>query len=147
MKPYYRLFVKKPIELLDALLCIFNEQAKISFEGEFSSRLFEELPDLSTDLNEPCLGSMGRPEQNFVIIPITADTVDILRKKVLHQVGLRKNVAHVLISKNDKLVFWSYDWFHRYCVGLSIMVPEAQVIEFCERGILKEYEIIRDRKA
>lgn len=141
MTPYYRLVVKKPIELLDALLCIFKEQARISFEGKLSPRLFEELPVVSTEPIEPHLRNTSYPKQDFVIIPITAVTLDILRKKVLPQVGLRKNVLHVLISKKDKLVFCSYDCFHP-CVGLSLVVPEAQVIALCEKGILKEYKII-----
>ena len=141
MKPYYRLVVKKPIELLDALLCFFKEQSRISFEGEFSLRLFEELPVVSTEPIEPHL-RQTYPKEDFVIIPITAVTLDILRRKILPQVGLRKNVAHVLISKNDKLVFSACDCFHRDCVGLSLVVPEAQVIALCEKTILKEYEII-----
>jgi len=140
MTRYYRLVVKKPIELLDALLCIFKEQARISFEGKLSSRLFEELPIVSTESIKPHLRQTV-PKQDFFIIPITAVTLDILRKKVLPQVGLRKNVLHVLISKNDKLVFCSYDCFSP-CVGLSLVVPEAQVIALCEKGILKEYKII-----
>jgi len=141
MKPYYRLVVKKPIELLDALLCIFKEQARISFDGKLSSRLFEEIPVVGTQPIEPHLRNTHSKE-NFLIIPITAVTLDILRKKVLPQVGLRKNVECVLISKKDKLVFWAYDWFHKDCVGLSLIVPEAQVIALCKKGILKEYKII-----
>jgi hypothetical protein len=142
MTPYYRLVVKKPIELLDVLLCIFKEQAKISFEGKLSSRLFEKIPGTSTQPVEPLVRNTIQPKQDFVIIPITAVTLDILRKKILPQVGLRKNVLHVLISKNDKLVFSACDCFYPDCVGLSLIVPEDNVIALCEKGILKEYKII-----
>ena len=142
MTSYYKLVVQNPIELLDALLCIFKEQAKISFEGDLSSCSFGEIPGVSTQPVEPLVRSTIHPKQDFVIIPIIAATLEILRKKVLPQVGLRKNILHVLISKNDELVFWSYDWFHKDCVGLSLIVPEDNVIALCEKGILKEYKII-----
>jgi hypothetical protein len=142
MTPYYRLVVKKPIELLDVLLCIFKEQAKISFEGDLSSCSFEEIPGTRTQPVEPLVRSTIYPKQDFVIIPIMASTLEIIRKKVLPQVGLRKNVLHVLISKNDKLVFWAYDCFDQDCVGLSLSVPENQVMALCEKGILKEYKIV-----
>jgi hypothetical protein len=75
--------VQKPIELLDVLLCIFKEQAKISFEGKLPSCSFEEIHGVSTQPIEPFQRNTICPKQDFIIIPITHVTLDIIRTKVL----------------------------------------------------------------
>ena len=78
------------------------------------------------------------PRQDFVILPLDDESIQLIEKRVLHLVGLRSRVIHVQIEQAGKLVFGSYDNFHRDCVWVSEVVGvdllERMVTEFVLRS-------------
>ena len=142
MNRVYKLVVKKPISLMEALISLFSDGAAISFEGKLSSSLFLGIPDALTEPVEPFKRYTISPKQDYAIVPITTLTSEILRKRILPQIGLRKNVEHVHIVKDGEIVFYSYDCFDKDCVGLAPKIDEDKLRKLKDEGVLKDYKLI-----
>ena len=137
----YRLVVKKPLELLSAILDCFSG-ADLSFEGDLSACSFERIEGKRTEPLEPFVRNTIFPKQDFVILPITPESTAVLRTEILPRVGLRQRVAHVLIGQDNELLFWAYDWFDKDCVGMVDSVPTELLQKLKEASALADYTLI-----
>jgi hypothetical protein len=102
--------------LLKMVLEKFCGGAYVSFEGDLSQLNMRDLRDHSFTPTEVLKRNTLQPLLDFVIIPLDADTTEILLKRVLPRVGLRARVTHIQIEKEGKLLFGAYDNFDADCV-------------------------------
>jgi hypothetical protein len=155
----YRLAVRMPIKLLEALLDLFCGAARIAFEGDLSKCDLRGIPVVanesigtlkrSTSNKTDWLRAHGRedllrnppePESSFVVLSIEAETRDLIKRQILPQIGLRRRVYHVLIEKSGELVFASYDCFDPDSVWITDTLPEGFLASLVETKALKAYE-------
>ncbi len=114
----YRLVVRHPMKLLAAILDEFRGDGRLSLEGDLSQC---DLRGISVVANEP-IGVLRRntlyPQQDFVVLPLDADTPELIKRQILPRVGIRNRVIHLPIEKGGKLVFAAYDPFDPDCVWI-----------------------------
>ena len=77
-----------------------------------------------------------------MILPLDADTVDIIIRQIFPRVGLYRKVWHILIEKDDALVFAAYDRFHPDCVWVSRSVGEDLLKQLVEDQVIREYKLV-----
>ena len=136
----YQLIVKKPIELLAILIENFCGNANLALEGELSHQDFSQIPGTSKIPTNILVRNTIWPEQDFIIMPIEVGTKDLIKGKILSQVGLRTNVLHILLEKEGVLVFAAYDTFDPDSVWLSNKADKKLLEELREARIIGGYK-------
>ncbi len=137
----YRLKVKKSIELVKAVIELFSGNAHLSLEGQLKGKDFSFVEGIATEPTEILKRNTLEPQHhNFVILPVEAGTKEIIKQKILPQVGLRQNVFHVLMEKEGKLVFAAYDNFDSDGVWITGEVSEDWLEELLQQKVIKFFE-------
>jgi hypothetical protein len=136
----YILEVNEPIKLLKAIIDMFYGNAYISMEGRLKANDFSFINGISKEPTEILKRNTIEPRQDFIIFPLEADTKEIIKQKVLSQIGLRKNIDHILVQKDGKLVFAAYDNFDSECVWIMEEVTEKWLEELHQQDILKSFK-------
>ena len=80
-----------------------------------------------------------QPEQDFILVPLSRENVAALKQSIFPRIGLSERVVHILISRGGQLVFWSYDCFHRDCVGVEGAFDRYLLTELKNRNVLHEF--------
>ncbi len=138
----YRLTVRRPIKLMEALLDVFGTGARLSLEGDLSKCNLRGIPVLSTEPSGVLVRHTLSPRQDFVIILLDETTKDQIKRQILPVVGIRNRVHHVLIERDGRLVFVSNDWFEEGSVWVSNHVTEELLAALVESGALRKYEVV-----
>lgn len=136
----YRLTVRQPIKLLEALVDVFGTDARLSLEGDLSQCHVHRIPVVSTEPQGVLVRNTLWPRQDFIIIPLNAETTNHIKRYILPTVGIRNRVHHVLIESGEQLVFASYDWFGEDSVWVSKEVTEEVLAALVESRALRRYE-------
>ncbi len=91
-------------------------EAHISFEGDLSRCSFP--PSLSPSLDEtPALRRQTlAPKQDFVVFPLTSESVRPILDVVLPDNRCLADIIHIQIEKAGQLQFGSYDEFDDRCI-------------------------------
>ena len=134
----YCLDVKDEAGLLIAVMKNLMGNAHISFEGNLSDYNFNQIPGAS----KKELGQIKRctlfPKEDFIVLPLETETIDIISAKVSKNDRAREYIIHCQIEKNGRLEFGTYDNFSDIFTGPAISR------EFLERllskGILESFE-------
>jgi hypothetical protein len=138
MSSGFKLIVEKPINLLIVLIEEFFG-SHLSLEGQFSDSDFSQIPGVSRVPTEVLVRNTLWPQQDFVILPIEPDTKEAI-KQILPQLNFENKILHVLLEKNNKLVFAAYDSFHPDCVWISKIVSLTLLETLIIKKIISHYE-------
>jgi hypothetical protein len=117
----------------------FCENAYMSLEGDLSLFPFEMFPEAVTEPSEVLTRHTIRPVQQFVIMPLDARTITLIKHHVLNQDGIRKRVLHIQIEKQGALVFRGYDRFDRDTVCISGDVGLVLLDDLVDRKMVWSY--------
>ncbi len=144
MPSRFAMHVTQPLPLVSAVLRAFAGTASLSLEGDL---LQATLQGLVYDWGHPTAvlpRHTSWPIQDFVIIPLTHDAIDLLIQRVLPQIRLRTRVLHLVIAYNEQVVFAAYDQFAPECVWIDASIGEPFLIERLREGSIKDYCLITD---
>ena len=111
---------------------------EISYEGDFSVCSFESFSEVCTVQRYPFIRD-DLTKKDFIISHLTQETIEPLRKIFLRN-GLRHSIAHVLIGNKEGLLFWSYDFFDKNCVGIHGEFPVEFLQKLIELKIISSFE-------
>jgi hypothetical protein len=124
---------------MEAMVELFAPDGQISLEGDLSMADVTSLYGVQSEPNEIHKRTTISPKPDFALVPLTLDNVANFKRSIFPRVGLSTRVIHVLISKGDRMVFWSYDNFHPECVGSTDDVPKSILQDLTNKGVLKEF--------
>ena len=136
----YRLEVKNSVELVKAIVELFCGNARLSFEGQLKEKDFSWVEGITTEPTNVLQRHTLEPELAFVILPVETKTKEVIKQKILPQVGLRQNVIHVLMEKEGRLVFAAYDNFDSAGVWITGQVKEKWLQELRQKKVITFFE-------
>jgi hypothetical protein len=132
----YRLVVKRPLEVVAAVVSTFGESAQMSLEGDLSALRFDRFEGLTRDPTDVLRSNTLEPRLMFAIVPLTADNRDLLLRSELPRVGLRRRIVHLQIADSGVVRFAACDNFHPDCVWADACVPEEVLRRLQAQGSL-----------
>ncbi len=134
--------VTHPLPFISAVLRALKGPASLSLEGDLSQADFQ---GITYDWDHPT-SILSRntiwPVQDFVIVPLTNESVELLITRVLPHVGLRTRVLHLLIERNAQLFFAAYDQFAPDSVWIDAAIGEALLNEQLAEGTINTYKFL-----
>src|SRR5215467_9092532 len=98
MQPRFQLRVRKPVEFVREALRCFQPSCLISLEGDLSQSDLACVPGALTEATDVLKRNTLFPKQEFVILPVTSETRDVISRQILPQIGLKQRVLHVQVS-------------------------------------------------
>jgi hypothetical protein len=119
----------------------YKGQAWASFEGDLSSLKLDELPGSTTQETCALKRQTISPTMDFIVVPITDSTIDMLKLRLSARGTLGRNgsVIHTQIAVGDDLLLSACDNFHDDATGASLSVPEHFLLEIKNLGLLRAY--------
>lgn len=118
MERFFSCDVKKVKEFLQGVIACAPAGALLSFEGEMSNALSPHLV-VSMEAEGHLLRNVTETAAyDFWIFCLNPETKAYLAKDFVHRVGIIKNVLHILLEVEGKLIFSSHDTFSKDCVFL-----------------------------
>ena len=141
MPEYRRLEVRDCQGTLWAFYQKFEGQSVASFEGDLSDLRLEELPGASAQESGSLRRQTVEPELDFITVPITPDTIQLLKKRLAshNMLGRDGAVIHTQLAVGDELLLIACDNFHDDCTVASVSVPEPFLKELLNHGLLRAY--------
>jgi hypothetical protein len=136
----FQVRVKKPVDFIRAALTYFQPQCFLSLEGDLCHYDSARLPGASVEPTDVLRRNTLSPRQDFVIVPVTPETLETVTRQVLPQVGLKHRILHVQIACAGRLVLGAYDAFHREGCWIDRCVGEETVSSWKASGIIGWYE-------
>lgn len=136
----YRLEVKKSVKLVKAVIELFSGNAYLSMEGYLKGKNLGFVEGTTTEPTEILKRNTLEPHSDFVVLPIETETKEIIKRKIIPQVGLRQNVFHVQMEKGGKLVFAAYDNFASDGVWITVDVSEDWLEELLRQKVIEHFE-------
>ncbi len=129
--------------LLWAFLRHFATDSSVSFEGDLSKLILTELPGASTTETLVLKRQTSSPILDFVTIPVTAETINILHKHLAARGLFDQDGAliHVQVEHSGHLVLGAYDNFHRDCTVALEPTPESLLEQLKAKGVIRSYEV------
>ena len=139
----YWLDTSDPPGLLGAMARALVGTAHIAIEGSGVKDLkLEEIPGAVKSetpvLRRQTLWSI--PKEDFVVLPLELETVDIILARVPADCWDDLKINHVQIEKEGKLQFSGCDYFDANATWVGDAVPEALLRGLVSQGILKQYQ-------
>jgi hypothetical protein len=141
-QPRFRLHPKHKPELLFAVMrTLAHEDAKISFEGRLSHAKLAKISGASLNETEVLKRNTTSPRLDFVVLPLTPETVPEIEKAIVSKVAFKDyaGIVHVQIEGHGRLAFVACDHFHEDCVWASEAVPETFLAELVKNRVLYSY--------
>jgi hypothetical protein len=133
----WRINVRWTVPFICAVIDFGQRDGKISFEGELGACDWSEVTGVEREPSAAHKRNTMSPVQDFIIVPLSPASVETLKRKIPPHVGLHAKVAHILISRGDKPVFWSYDWFHEGGCGTDDAFDERILPKLREGGVIR----------
>lgn len=132
---------KKPA-LLWAFLHHFAGKGSVSFEGNLRHLGILELPGAEYDETDLLKRQNGSPPQDFVIVPISVETIASL-KRSLNAPGIFNSdgaLCHVQVEYRGRIVLGAHDNFHRECIFAQDPVLLSFLNELITAGVIRSYQ-------
>jgi hypothetical protein len=133
--------------LLWAILGHYVGDCRASFEGNLQRLGILQLPGAAHDESDVLVRHTRWPRQDFVILPISPETLSTL-KRSLSVPGVFNDggaISHVQVEHQGRRVLGAYDNFHRHCVVAFEPLPMALLNELVSIGILRSYQQAPDK--
>jgi len=131
--------------LLSAMMNKLAGDAHISFEGNLSSCNFLGVRGTTGEEVHGLKRQTSFPRLDFAVMPLDPDTVKPILQQILTGGRVVHDVVHVQIAKHGQLVFGAYDNFHPDCIFAGPGIAETLLQELVTRGILKSFEVAKER--
>ncbi len=127
--------------LLVAVMREFAGRGRISFEGALGDSGLGEIPGASFEAEPGLNKSDLRGLQDFVVLPLSEETVAAILKIVTEKDHLAypSGIYHVQVAVAGRHVFGAYDNFHRDCVGASEDFPIDLLDKLLANGVIRSY--------
>jgi hypothetical protein len=141
-QPRFRLHTKHKPELLFAVMqTLAHEDARISFEGRLSHTELAKIAGASLNETEVLKRNTISPRMDFVVLPLTSETVPEIEKAIVSKVAFKDyaGIVHVQIERQGRLAFVACDHFHEDCVWVSEAVPDTFLAELVKNRVLYSY--------
>ncbi|MEZ4661385.1 MAG: hypothetical protein R2911_27865 [Caldilineaceae bacterium] len=138
----YSVHVRKRVSFLKAMMDHFCGSALISFEGDLSAIDIQNIPNTSTQPTGDLRRNTFDPQRDFIVLPLEAHTIDIIRNDILHRIGLSRRVDHILIAQDGKLVVGIYDRFDEGSVWVSPQTSRSFLDSLAEQDIINSYTFL-----
>jgi hypothetical protein len=139
-EPRFLFDVRSSIGLIGAIIETLWGNAYLSSEGDlsrFDPRSIKGAPGEETAvLRRNTLD----PGVDFVVLPLEADTKDLISKRLLPRLGMRKRVIHVQVEKEERLESGAYDTFHPECTWIGSCVGEALLQSLAQQGFIRSFK-------
>jgi hypothetical protein len=128
--------------LLIAMMRHLAGDAHISFEGELSCCSFPSSLKPSGEETSALRRSTSHPEQGFVVLALTPESVRPILDVVLPDNRYLNDIIHIQIEKAGKLQFGSYDNFHHECiVGFPPGVTPELLNRLQSSGVVRSWSV------
>ncbi len=144
MPARFAVHVTKPIPFVSAVLPAFAGTALLSLEGDLSQVDFRGIAYASHHPPSVLQRNTIWPVQDFVIVPLTNAATQLLVQHVLPHIGLKTRVLHLLIERDEQLVFAAYDQFAPKCVWIAASIGEQFLKERLVERSIKAYHLMPD---
>ena len=141
-QPRFRLHTKHKPELLFAMMrTLARVDAKISFEGRLSHTELANIAGASLNETEVLKRNTTSPRLDFVVLPLTPETVPEIEKAIVSKVAFKDyaGIVHVQIEGKGRLAFVACDHFHEDCVWVSAAVSDTFLAELVKNRVLHPY--------
>jgi hypothetical protein len=132
--------VREPVEFVRAALKHFDRDCFLSLEGDLSRFDSALVPGASREPSALLRRNTISPVLDFVILPVTAVTVDTICQRVLPQVGLKQHVIHAQVASEGRLVLGAFDSFHRGCVWIDQRIGKDGIVSLLDSGVIGWYQ-------
>lgn len=140
MNPKYWLNARDKPALFVAIAKALAGNAYVSFEGDLSSCALGEIPGASAIESDTLKRNTLSPVQDFVIVPLEAETVAPILASVLPSGRVVDEVEHIQILKDGACQFAAYDHFHPLCVVCGDAVPLQLLEHLLTIGVLRSVQ-------
>jgi hypothetical protein len=137
MNPRYWLNARDKPALFVAIARALVGNAYISFEGDLSSCTLDQIRGASALESEKLKRNTVSPVQDFVIVPLEADTIAPILANVLPSGRIVHQIEHIQILKDGDRQFGAYDNFHPECVVCGDAVPFRLLDHLLAIGVLR----------
>lgn len=132
--------VRKPVEFVCAALRHFTRDCFLSLEGHLSRMDVTLIPGPSLEPTSLLPRSCLAPTIDFVILPVTSDTLETVCRHILPKIGLKHEVNHVQIASEARIVLSAYDNFHRELVWIDRSIGEDALESMRRSGVIGWYD-------
>ena len=118
-----------------------DKDAAISFEGQLSHTDMAKIAGASVNETEVLKRNTTSPRMDFVVLPLTPETVPEIEKAIVSKVAFKgyAGIVHVQIERQGRLAFVACDNFHEDCVWVSEAVPDTFLVELVKNRVLYSY--------
>jgi len=99
---------------------------------------FSTIPGVSEGLVPPFKHEWDK-NGKFIVIPLTAETIEPILKQVLPEGRIVHKVGAIHIEKNGEIQFLAGDNFHRECVSAGAAIREQLLKDLLTSGVLRAY--------
>jgi len=140
MMNIYTLHVKKALALVATVAERFRGDSLMSFEGDLSAVDFTKIAGLFRDETAALKRNTIAPRQDFVVLPLTQENVNILTARIFPRIGIRCRVLHIEVEERGHLVFGTYDQFSSDGTWITAAVGEEFVTGLVREGAVASYE-------
>ena len=128
--------------LLIAMMRHLAGDAHISFEGDLSRCSFPSSLNHSGEETPALQRSTSYPKQDFIVLPLTPDSVRPILDVVLPDNRYLKDIIHIQIENAGELQFGSYDNFHHECiVGFPPGVTPELLNQLQSSGVVRSWSV------
>lgn len=138
------IWVKKALRLLDAVTERYCPGGLVSLEGDLSRCDFSAIRSHRKEETDVLKRQTISPVQDFVVMPLERDTIEIVKRKVFRRVGIRRYVDHIQMEKAGRLVFAAYDQFVAGCVWIEARFGEDSLRKLVHEGVISRFEVAQE---
>lgn len=131
----------KPGFLVALMKYLAGSDSRISFEGDLSKCDFSALPSQHTEPNGAFQRNTTSPKQDFVIVPLTSETIRPILDQILPEARCVHDIMHIEIEKGGELVLSACDNFHHECTAVSPSVPTSILDSLKSSGVIRSYKV------
>jgi hypothetical protein len=116
--------------------------ALASFEGDLDALQLQQLPGSSTETTVALKRQTLDPVMDFVVVPITAENVSVLKARLSAPgiLGVNGVVIHTQIEVDGKPVLIACDNFHDECTVAATSVSDTFLAKLKSNGVLRDFK-------
>lgn len=135
MQPFYKVRDKRAF--LMAALRQLAGSAFVSFEGDLAGTALPSMKGAAGDETQALKRNTLWPRQDFVILPLEAETITSIMAAVGGTVP--RNILHIQVEKHGKLELGVYDNFTPQALFLGSALPTTFVDTLQNDGVISRW--------
>jgi len=129
--------------LLWALLREYEGRSQLSLEGDLSALRDARFADSSMEETGGLKRQTLHPELDFLVVPVTAANVRILKPLLSRpaMLGRDGSIVHVQLAVDGTLALVACDNFHDDCTAASNAVSTELLTQLTSKGVLRGWGV------